>query len=654
MVKANDLLVIENDYLGYTIRFWLEELLVEVDGSTYYKGYGQYIDKTDSNDISYIEKRKAIYTHSLPHFLRSLVNSFDYAGLKEYGYEISLQEYENGVFHAIPLPAELNALVQPDSITGGHRLYFPEFLKVMHNSLQISSNNEMQVSVSSAEQQKFGAARSQSIGSDQQHAISRLYKIEPYLLIDKRGTIVNKSAVREYGYWAEQRLASTLPIDYIDFPEPDIKKTVSKPMDTLTVFQDLIGYDQSKKVKALAFLQENWSPEYVAPLLDILRLSRDEWQLQATRKLLDQHVPAIESDYYRGIQWLWKGRLSYGKYYANFKGFLYGALDPAFYRYFHDQGSQATIRLDEIIWGGVRQDGIPPLNSPTMMEASQAIYLSDTDVVFGLVIDGEARAYPKRILAWHEFFTDNIGDQSIAGVYCTLCGTVIIYNTEFNGIKHELGTSGFLYRSNKLMYDRATQSLWSTILGKPVVGPLIDQNIELSTLPIETTNWGEWRRRHPGTKVLSLDTGYSRNYDEGEAYKDYYADDDLMFPVFRLDRRLPNKSRVFIPRPENFEEHPLAISVEYLKRNRLYQDQIGDQRILIITESHGAIRAYAVEDQLFKSYRDGRLLDHTGQEWEVKEEALIGPEGDRFTRLPAHEAFWFAWVNVFPDTRIIR
>ena len=152
----------------------------------------------------------------------------------------------------------------------------------------------------------------------------------------------------------------------------------------------------------------------MAPLLDILRLSQDDWQQQVIRTLLDEHVPAIKADYFNGIQSLWNATPNYGNYYADFKAYLYSAFDPAFYQYFYKRGSQTKIRLDEIIWGGVRQDGIPPLNLPTMMAATQATYLSDTDVVFGLVINGEARAYPKRIIAWHEFVTDYIGEQSIA------------------------------------------------------------------------------------------------------------------------------------------------------------------------------------------------------------------------------------------------
>jgi len=652
-VTAIDLLHIENDFLGYTINFWLEELSIEVDGSTYYKGYGQYIDKAATDDTRYSKKRNKVYTHSLPHFLRSLLESPDKAALKGYGYEISFDRYENGEFKNIMIPTEPSAIIHTDSVTGRYKLSFSEFLTVKHIGIKESSDNEVHVAVSREEQQKFGVSRTQALGANLQNAVSRLYKIEPYLVFDKRGNIINKSAVKEYGYWAEQRLASTLPIDYNAFSDLKAKESAPKLIDTLLVFQNLIGYDQQKKTKALNFLQKNWSQSYIAPLLDILRISRDIWQQQVIKALLDEHVPDIKADFFKGIQWLWKEKPYCGNFYADFKGYLYSALDPAFYQYFYKRGSKTKIRLDEIVWGGVLQDGIPPLNSPKMMTATQATFLNDTDVVFGLVIKGEARVYPRRILAWHEFFTDDIGEQSIAGVYCTLCGTVIIYDTKFNGVKHKLGTSGFLYRSNKLMYDQATQSLWSTFMGQPVMGPLVDQNIELSTLPVETTTWGEWRKKHPNTQVLSIDTGHTRNYAEGEAYKDYFIDDNVMFPVPRLDKRLPNKARVFIPRPKNFAVQPLAISVKYLKRKRIHQDQIGEQRLLIITERNGASRVYAIDDQHFKSYKKGRLLDHKNEVWEVKEDELKGPESQRLSRLPAHEAFWFGWINAFPESRII-
>lgn len=650
---ALDLLEIENEFLGYTINFLLEDLSIKKDGSSYYKGYVHFIDNAQTGDNRTINRRDKQYKHSIPHFLTSLLQSTSEADLRGLGYKLYFERYYNGVLEPIDIPVDLNALVEQDSVTGLYRLFFPELLVIEHLGRKVSAEDVVQVSVSSAEQQAFGSSGTQSLGGSVQNAVSRLYKTEPYLLFDARGIIVNKSAVSEYGYWADQRLATSLPIDFKEELRIDSQNLASKQIDTLTVFKNLIGSDRLKKEEALQFLQDSWSESYVPALLDIISLTRDAWQQQKIKVLLNKHVPEINADYYKGIQYLWQAAPKYGTYYANFKAYLYQLLDPAFNGYFSNRENQTKIRLDEVVWGGVRQDGIPPLILPTMITVGQDSYLSDTDVVFGVVVNGEARAYPKRILAWHELLNDNIGDRSITVVYCTLCGTVIVYDNQFEGTTHTLGTSGFLYRSNKLMYDKTTQSLWSTFLGEPVVGPLVGKNIQLSTLPIETTNWGEWRKRHPNTKVLSLETGHTRNYDEGEAYKDYFSHDNLMFPVARLDERLPNKARVFIPRAANYEQQPLAISVAYLKRKGIYQDQIAGQNIVIVTEPNGASRAYAIHQEQFKSYKKGILKDSKDQEWQITQEALIGPKGNRLLRLPAHESFWFAWINVFPDTRIV-
>ena len=245
--------------------------------------------------------------------------------------------------------------------------------------------------------------------------------------------------------------------------------------------------------------------------------------------------------------------------YADFKASLHEQVDPRFRLYFAAE-RPTLIRLDEVVWGGVWQDGIPPLRAPRMLRARDAKYLADSDVVFGIEVNGDARAYPKRILAWHEMFTDRVGGIEVAGVYCTLCGAVILYETTHAGRAHRLGTSGFLYRSNKLMYDADTQSLWNTLEGRPVIGPLAGQDISLATREIVTTTWGEWRRRHPSTTVLSLDTGHRRDYDEGAAYRDYFATDAVMFPVPETDARLANKAEVLVPRFGRPGERPLAIA----------------------------------------------------------------------------------------------
>ena len=651
-VNAIDLLQIENNYLAYDMLFWLEELTIESDGSKYYKGKGQFTDKENATDNKFLKRREKSYLNSPAHFLRSILESSDKTELENNGYQVYIEKYEKKKFETISSPSPQD-LIQADKTKGYFQLRFSDFLTIKHLDLLETYTFGTQVSISRAEQQNYGSNRTQSLGSKKQTAISRVYKSNPFLKFDIRGNIINKTDMSEFGYWADQGLATTLPVDYKNFSDFETIVPSSKSIDTLLVLKNLVGKNQDKKEKALKHIQDNWTLGYVAPLLDILRLSNDNWHHQKIEALLTEKIPSINSKYFEGIQWLWKNDPIQSNYYADFKAHVYKSIDTSFYKYFFERAQQSQIRLDEIVWGGVLQDGIPPLRKPKMLSASKAEYLSETNVVFGVLVNGEAYAYPKRILAWHEFFTDEISGLSIAGVYCTLCGTVIIYDTEFNGMKFNLGTSGFLYRSNKLMYDQATQSLWSTIEGKPVVGPLVEKNIQLETLPVETTTWGEWRKKHPNTLVLSLETGHDRNYAEGAAYKNYYADDALMFPVPKQDKRLANKARVFIPRPQNFKEYPLALSVDYLKQKGIHQDKIGEQNILILTENNGASRAYAIDRQQFKSYKKGVLTDSKGQTWEVTDTVLVGTNGSHLLRLPAHEIFWFAWVNVYPDTRII-
>ena len=115
---------------------------------------------------------------------------------------------------------------------------------------------------------------------------------------------------------------------------------------------------------------------------------------------------------------------------------------------------------------------------------------------------------------------------------------MVLYETRHKGVSHALGTSGFLYRSNKLMYDRETSSLWSTLHGTPVIGPLVGKGISLKRRSVVTTTWSEWKKRHPQTTVLSLDTGHRRDYGEGVAYQDYFSTDEVMFSVPQLDLSL--------------------------------------------------------------------------------------------------------------------
>ena len=432
---------------------------------------------------------------------------------------------------------------------------------------------------------------------------------------------------------------------------------ISKKQAEVTIhhFYELFREDPVRTKIAIDYIETTWRDEYIVMLLDIAYITNSKTiSNEALRILREKTGKKYFRNIFKWLEWTWNKEQKIIPLYADWLALIYQNIDPKFDKYFRNQTEEALIRLDEVRWGGVVQDGIPPLRAPKMLSASDANYLGSKDVVFGIEINGDARAYPQRILAWHEMFVDEIGGETIAGVFCTLCGTVIAYNTNHAGVKHELGTSGFLYRSNKLMYDKATQSLWNTIEGKPVIGPLVSQGIELKTHSVVTTTWKEWSKIHPETKVLSLDTGYERNYDEGAAYRTYFSTDKLMFNVPKLDKRLSNKDEVLVIRVDGYQEAPLAISVKFLKKNKIYHDKIGDTNFVVLTDKSGGNRVYQSEEILFKKINGQTVEDSYGAEWKIREDKLVSSDGVELGRLPYHRIFWFAWYNTYYDTRLVK
>lgn len=166
----------------------------------------------------------------------------------------------------------------------------------------------------------------------------------------------------------------------------------------------------------LSLVSSDWEPAYTPMLLEVGRFLRPPARKKVIALLESNTGQTFGNDFDQWWQWVWKQKLEPDPDYGQFKSDLYSRIDPSFTKYF--EGSDfADIRLDEIRWGGVPRDGIPPLKDPAMVSAKDASYLADSDVVFGIELNGDARCYPKRILAWHEMFKDTIGGESICGVY---------------------------------------------------------------------------------------------------------------------------------------------------------------------------------------------------------------------------------------------
>lgn len=396
--------------------------------------------------------------------------------------------------------------------------------------------------------------------------------------------------------------------------------------------------------EALAALTERGNPDAAPAMILALRYRRDETAaLSGALEALTGHSA------FGWFDWMvWQEQhpeIAPHASYAALKIDIFRQIDPAFVRFFPDEQmlKRMRIRLEEITWGGVAVDGIPSLDNPKSIAADEAGYLLDDDLVFGVKINGDVRAYPLRIMGWHEMFNEVIGGVPVALAYCTLCGSGILFETRVEGRDRPLvfGSSGLLYRSNKLMFDRETGSLWNQFTGRPVAGPLVDSGIELRIRPVAITSWAEWRRKHPDSRVLSLDTGYHRNYDSGVVYRDYFASPDLMFPTSVDESLLRQKDYVFGIRDGAASK---AWPIEVFAGGAVINDEVGRRWIVLVGDAATrTVRAYDRGDRSFETAEDANLLKSGDGYWRIGEEALTGPDGTRLSRVPGHIAYWFAW-----------
>ncbi|WP_200333966.1 DUF3179 domain-containing protein [Thiocystis violacea] len=236
----------------------------------------------------------------------------------------------------------------------------------------------------------------------------------------------------------------------------------------------------------------------------------------------------------------------------------------------------ALIPSERILHGGPPRDGIASIDRPRFLPAAKADALDAKDRVLGLRLHGQARAYPIAILNWHEIVNDRFDGTPVAVTYCPLCGTGMAFLARANDQSLTFGVSGLLYNSDVLLYDRESQSLWSQIDRRAISGP--HKGRRLDAIPLEHTTWGDWRKRHPDTLVLSRETGSARDYDRNP-YGGYAEEEALYFPVrFRAQGYHPKERVLGIEIDGLFKAYPFA---ELAKSSGVIHDQFGEQAIVV-------------------------------------------------------------------------
>jgi hypothetical protein len=309
--------------------------------------------------------------------------------------------------------------------------------------------------------------------------------------------------------------------------------------------------------------------------------------------------------------------------YREDKGGLFTQVESGWAPFFDDATSTIDWRL--VSWGGVLIDDrplgdpnrcpggcIPALDDPATTDADGGEWYPGDRTVFGIVADGEALAIPLNIAEIHEMFNLTLGERRLAIPYCTLCGSAQAFVTGRSDDELVMRTSGLLSRSNKVMYDLVTSSVFDTFTGAAESGPLLDQGVVLEEITVVRSTWSEWKREHPDTRIIAQDGGIGRSYDlDPLGGRD---DDGPIFPIGDADDRLA------------VQEFVVGVIA-------------GDGRAVAFPS-----------EEATAAFNAGDIVELNGVELRESGDGLIALDIATGEQIAAHEAFWFAWSQFHPDT----
>ena len=405
-------------------------------------------------------------------------------------------------------------------------------------------------------------------------------------------------------------------------PDGPLNEQLTEAVGTVFIDGILIGWG-SDQDEALDVIADSKDPRLAWIITDLLRFAPGRSISQPLTEALEQLLK-VEfnnfSSWHDATNRLIAWDIPAPPNYLTYKRSIFTSVLPEWEPIF----VEGDIDWRIVSWGGVRIDDrafdntddpcncIPAADNPAVTDAKSATWLKNDDVVFGIVLNGEARAYPRQIMEVREMVNDTLGGRDLGIPYCTLCGSAQAWFTDRvpDGVERPiLRTSGLLSRSNKVMFDLNTYSVFDTFRGNAVTGPLAKKGVELSQASVVTTTWGEWKKAYPETTVLEERLALGRNFD----FRNGRDADGPIFPIGDVDPRLPVQEDIL--GTVTASGTPVAFHVDSLIKVLDAGEKVEVENIEIVMDARGV-----------------RAIDKKGED------------------LGTHQSFWFAWSQFYPET----
>lgn len=329
--------------------------------------------------------------------------------------------------------------------------------------------------------------------------------------------------------------------------------------------------------------------------------------------------------------------------------------------------SRRSIPLSEIVSGGPGKDGIPAIDAPAFEGVDNGgRWLDDKEQVHVVAVGGDVRAYPLAILIWHEIVNDVVGGVPVAVTYCPLCNSAIAFDRRLGERTLDFGVSGVLRHSDMIMYDRQTESWWQQIVGEAIVGELLGER--LTMLPSFLVSWEDFKEAYPEGRVLSRDTGYSRQYGRNP-YELYDRQTPFLF-FGETDKRLRPLDRVVVVEER---DEATAFPLTVLEDEPVVHTTVGGEDIVVFFQlgANSALDDASVAGgrdvgaaAVYRPVAGGQRLtftaagerfvdDQTDSEWNLLGQATSGLlAGETLEPVVHGTHFWFAWAVFKPYTTV--
>ncbi len=333
----------------------------------------------------------------------------------------------------------------------------------------------------------------------------------------------------------------------------------------------------------------------------------------------------------------------------------------------------SDLNFEFLIRGGPPPDGISSIDAPRYVSTDAAdAWITDQELVIGFEYNGIARAYPVSIMNWHEIVNDDFDGTKIIITFCPLCNSGLAFLApHLNGKFSEFGTTGRIYQSDLVMYDRITGTFWSQLDAEPMIGPLVGEFDELTRLPLDMIPYGLWKQEHPDTVVLDRPVvgdrlgnstdhpqqapgGFVRLYDR-DSYASYRLrnpklGEQTSFGIPITDDRLLAKTTIV---GIVVDGQAKAYDIDAIHNQQLHNDEVNGVPLVVLVLPGGQVRFFERTlpngDELLFSLDEQGMVDQFGHHWSF---SGSNASGNQLEEIVGTVAFWFAWVMFNTETEL--